>query len=116
MPTYDYKCTACGQAFEIFQGINDPKKRKCPACGKLKLERLIGTGVGVIFKGSGFYETDYKRKDAKSSGGDGADAKPSSGGAEKSSGTTDAPAAKPAAEKKADAKASSKAKKGSSPN
>ena len=60
MPTYEYRCTACGHEFEEFQSITAPVKRKCPKCGKPKLERLIGIGAGVIFKGSGFYETDYR--------------------------------------------------------
>ena len=60
MPTYDYECDACGHEFELFQGINDPVQRKCPDCGKLKLRRLFGTGAAVVFKGSGFYETDYR--------------------------------------------------------
>ncbi|HMN96258.1 MAG TPA: zinc ribbon domain-containing protein [Phycisphaerales bacterium] len=60
MPTYDYRCNACGHEFEQFQSITAPVIRKCPACGKLKLERLIGTGAGIIFKGGGFYETDYR--------------------------------------------------------
>ena len=60
MPTYDYECDACGHAFELFQGINDPVKKKCPECSKLKLRRLFGTGAAVVFKGSGFYETDYR--------------------------------------------------------
>ena len=60
MPTYDYECDACGHTLEIYQGINDPKKRKCPECGKLKLRRLLGTGAAVVFKGSGFYQTDYR--------------------------------------------------------
>lgn len=60
MPTYDYQCDACDHLFEVFQGINDPKKRKCPECGKLKLRRLLGTGAAVVFKGSGFYQTDYR--------------------------------------------------------
>ncbi len=60
MPTYDYQCDACGHEFELFQSMTAPVKRKCPACGKNKLQRLIGTGAGVIFKGSGFYETDYR--------------------------------------------------------
>ena len=55
MPTYDYECNACGHLFELFQGINDPIKRKCPECGRLKLQRLFGTGADVVFKGSGFY-------------------------------------------------------------
>jgi len=60
MPTYDYKCKACGHAFELFQSMSDSSKRKCPACGKNTLERLIGTGAAVLFKGSGFYQTDYR--------------------------------------------------------
>lgn len=60
MPTYDYRCDACGHAFELFQQMSDAVRRKCPECGKLKLKRLVGTGAGVLFKGSGFYETDYR--------------------------------------------------------
>lgn len=62
MPTYDYRCTGCGHEFEHFQSMSSSKLRKCPQCGKAKLERLIGGGSGVIFKGGGFYETDYKAK------------------------------------------------------
>jgi putative FmdB family regulatory protein len=62
MPTYDYECSACGHRFEEFQNMSDPLLRKCPSCGKKKLLRLLGTGAGIIFKGSGFYETDYKQK------------------------------------------------------
>ncbi len=60
MPTYDYECDACGHTFELFQGINDPVKRKCPECKKQKLRRLIGAGAAIMFKGSGFYQTDYR--------------------------------------------------------
>lgn len=60
MPTYDYKCQNCDYEFEAFQSITAKHLRKCPQCGRLKLIRLIGTGAGVIFKGSGFYETDYR--------------------------------------------------------
>ena len=62
MPTYEYECESCGHSLEILQSIKDKKLTKCPKCGKAKLRRLIGTGSGIIFKGSGFYETDYKRK------------------------------------------------------
>lgn len=62
MPTYDYKCKNCGHVFELFQSITDKSIRKCSKCGKLKLQRLIGAGGGVIFKGSGFYQTDYRSK------------------------------------------------------
>ena len=65
MPTYDYVCDHCGHAFEVFQSMTAKQLRKCPACGKLKLKRLIGTGAGVIFKGSGFYETDYRSESYK---------------------------------------------------
>lgn len=60
MPTYDYHCDACEHEFELFQSINDAHKRKCPECGRLKLRRLFGTGAAIMFKGSGFYETDYR--------------------------------------------------------
>ena len=60
MPTYDYVCDACEHEFELFQSISEAKKRKCPECGKLKLRRLFGTGAAIVFKGSGFYETDYR--------------------------------------------------------
>lgn len=60
MPTYDYACKACGHEFELFQQMSEPVKRKCPSCGKSQLQRLIGTGAGIIFKGGGFYETDYR--------------------------------------------------------
>ena len=65
MPTYEYSCDACGHGFETFQSITAKTMRKCPACGKLKLKRLIGTGAGIIFKGSGFYETDYRSESYK---------------------------------------------------
>lgn len=64
MPTYDYLCEACEHRFEEFQSMSAKTLRKCPRCGKNKLKRLIGSGSGVIFKGSGFYETDYKRSSA----------------------------------------------------
>ena len=60
MPTYEYKCDACGHRFELFQSITASHVRKCPKCGKLKVRRLLSTGTGVIFKGSGFYTTDYR--------------------------------------------------------
>jgi len=60
MPTYDYCCSACGHELEIFHGMSEPPRRKCPDCGRMALERRIGTGAGILFKGSGFYETDYR--------------------------------------------------------
>ena len=60
MPTYEYKCRECGHTFEAFQKMSDPVLKKCPEC-KGKVKRLIGAGSGLIFKGSGFYATDYKK-------------------------------------------------------
>ena len=60
MPTYEYICDACEHEFEEFQSMSAKHLKKCPECGKNKLRRLIGTGAGIIFKGSGFYETDYR--------------------------------------------------------
>ena len=62
MPTYDYRCDECGHEFETYQSMKDEKLTKCPNCGKESLKRLIGSGSGLIFKGSGFYLTDYKNK------------------------------------------------------
>jgi len=68
MPTYEYECTSCGHTFERFQSITDEPLKRCPEC-RCKVRRLIGSGAGIIFKGSGFYETDYRsesyRKAAK---------------------------------------------------
>ena len=61
MPTYEYVCKDCEYEFEAFQSMKDDALTKCPECGKDTLKRKIGTGAGIIFKGSGFYETDYKR-------------------------------------------------------
>ena len=67
MPTYDYACQSCGHEFEAFQSMSAKSLRKCPECGKLQLKRLIGMGAGVIFKGSGFYQTDYRSDSYKQS-------------------------------------------------
>jgi len=63
MPTYEYECDACGHRFEEFQQITDKPLRTCPNCKRRKLRRLIGAGAAVLFKGKGFYQTDYRSKD-----------------------------------------------------
>ena len=65
MPTYEYLCNNCNHTFEKFQSITASPVRKCPECGKMKVRRLIGCGGGIIFKGSGFYETDYRSEGYK---------------------------------------------------
>lgn len=103
MPTYDYVCDACGHEFEEFQSITEPVMRKCPECKKLKLRRLFGTGAAVVFKGSGFYQTDYRSESYKS----GAEKdKPKTEKTEKSDKTESK-----SAEKSSDAKSESKSKK-----
>src|SRR5438552_18448424 len=66
MPTYDYQCDACNHTFEEFQSMMDKPLKKCPQCKKSKLRRLLGTGAAIIFKGSGFYQTDYRSEPYKS--------------------------------------------------
>jgi putative FmdB family regulatory protein len=92
MPTYDYRCDACDHQFEELQSFSEEPLKKCPKCGKKKLRRLFGTGAGVIFKGSGFYETDYRSesytKAAK------AEQEKSTGGTNDSKKTTAEPTAK----------------------
>ncbi len=65
MPTYEYECDACNHTFDEFQSFSEKPLEKCPQCGELKLRRLFGTGAAVIFKGSGFYETDYRSESYK---------------------------------------------------
>lgn len=60
MPTYDYVCQACKHRLEIFQTMSESPKKKCPKCGKQKMQRQIGAGAAILFKGSGFYQTDYR--------------------------------------------------------
>ena len=103
MPTYDYSCAKCGKTFELFQSITAPHLKACPedACrqkkwGKGKVKRLLGTGAGIIFKGGGFYETDYRSANYKA-------------GEKKAK-----DAAKKATEKKSDSKKSESKKSGDS--
>ncbi|MCC6695766.1 MAG: zinc ribbon domain-containing protein [Candidatus Hydrogenedentes bacterium] len=74
MPTYTYQCQKCDNLFDVFHAMSATPKLKCEACGSAKTKRLIGTGAGIIFKGSGFYETDYKKSGKKEASG-GSDAK-----------------------------------------
>ena len=106
MPTYDYKCNACGHRFELFQSMSDKPKRKCPKCGKSALERLIGLGAAVLFKGSGFYQTDYRSDSYKKSAE--ADAKPAPAPADAGKPSTDAKPAAVEKPKKADKKSAGK--------
>jgi putative FmdB family regulatory protein len=91
MPTYDYRCTACGHEFEKFQQITNAAIRVCPKCGKRKVRRLIGIGAGIIFKGSGFHQTDYRSESYKKAaekdkaGGDGSSKAPAAEAAGKAS-------------------------------
>jgi len=100
MPTYEYKCQACGRQFEKFQSITAPPIRKCPKCGKNQVKRLIGTGSGLIFKGGGFYSTDYRseayKSDAKSDAPPAAPAPASDAKAAPAAKSADGAAAKPA--------------------
>lgn len=76
MPTYEYACPKCGHHFEQFQPMKDAPLTTCPKCKKKGLKRLIGGGAGLIFKGSGFYITDYKKTSAPKESGEGKPAAP----------------------------------------
>lgn len=78
MPTYDYRCDECAHQFEVFQSITDGPLKRCPACGKRKLKRLIGSGAALIFRGSGFYCTDYRKGGPSKGSGEGTES-PSGG-------------------------------------
>ena len=91
MPTYDYVCQACGHEWELFQRITEDPVKTCPECKKRKASRQFGTGAAVVFKGSGFYETDYRSESYKKSAA--ADAKSKSG----DSGTSDSSSKKTSA-------------------
>ena len=111
MPNYDYICEDCGHSWEMFQSMNDNPTKTCPKCKKRKARRQIGLGAGIIFKGSGFYETDYKRagekekKESKSESQSSSDSEKSSG-SEGSDGKKAKPkeSASPSSEKKTEAK------------
>ena len=82
MPTYDYRCTKCEHEWELFQSIKAEPEKKCPECGKRTAKRVIGAGAGIIFKGSGFYLTDYRSDSYKKAAA--ADKKASEGGSSSS--------------------------------
>jgi putative FmdB family regulatory protein len=109
MPTYDYKCQSCGHAFEELQSFSAPLLTKCPACKKNKLERLFGGGGAIIFKGSGFYETDYRRPGEKKA--DAAEAPAAAGEAKTETKTETKTEAAPKAEPSAAPKKAGGAKK-----
>jgi putative FmdB family regulatory protein len=121
MPTYEYKCKNCSHLFEQFQSMKDAPLRKCPECGKNALERLIGTGAAILFKGSGFYQTDYRTESYKAgekaasgaaSGGSssGGEAKPADAAPKTEAKTAVAPSATAAPSAKSDKPAKSKPK------
>lgn len=114
MPTYDYVCDACDHKFELFQSIKADPEKKCPECGKLKLRRLFGTGAAIVFKGSGFYTTDYrsesyKKSASKDKGESSSESKPSEGkSSESKSGEGKSEGKKDAAAKKREGPSKSK--------
>lgn len=114
MPTYEYRCEACEHEFEEFQSITAAPLKKCPKCGRLRLRRLIGRGAAVIFRGSGFYQTDYrsdsyqKAAKAEKDASAGPSAEKSSDGKSKSSGAESQPAAAATAKSKPSTPASEK--------
>ena len=122
MPTYEYKCFACDHVFEQFQSITAAPIKRCPQCGKAKVKRLLGTGAGLIFKGSGFYITDYRSESYKNAaksesgttGGDSkgsGDAAKSGDSAAASSAKADTSASTPAASPKSESKPAAKKSK-----
>jgi putative FmdB family regulatory protein len=84
MPTYEYHCDACEHNFDEFQSMSEEPLKKCPKCGRKRLRRVFGTGAAVLFKGSGFYQTDYRSESYKSA------AKADQEGASKTAGTNGA--------------------------
>jgi putative FmdB family regulatory protein len=90
MPTYEYHCDACEHNFDEFQSMSEPALKKCPKCKKSKLRRVFGTGAAILFKGSGFYETDYRSESYKSAAKADQEAAKPSGDAKGTTGTNGA--------------------------
>jgi putative FmdB family regulatory protein len=109
MPTYEYHCDACNHNFDEFQAMTAKRLKKCPKCGKLKLRQVFGTGAAVIFKGSGFYQTDYRSESYKASAKAEESAKNDAAGKSDSAGKTEskgsATTSAPAKEKSSKSKA-----------
>ncbi|MEZ6065874.1 MAG: zinc ribbon domain-containing protein [Planctomycetaceae bacterium] len=95
MPTYDYRCSKCNHEWELFQSIKAEPEKKCPECGRKTAKRVIGSGAGIIFRGSGFYQTDYRSEGYKKAA---AADKQSSGGGSSSESKSES---KPSSESKA---------------
>lgn len=108
MPTYDYECDACGHKLEVFQSITAEPLTKCPECKKKKLRRLLGTGAALMFKGSGFYTTDYRSEGYKKRAE--ADKKSSDGGSGDSGSKATESTSSAKTESKSEAKTESKSK------
>lgn len=104
MPTYDYECDACGHKMEVFQGITEEPLTKCPACKKKKFRRLFGAGAGILFKGSGFYQTDYRSESYKQKAASDKSSSSSGGSSDSSSSSTSSGGG--ASSKSSDAKSS----------
>ncbi len=100
MPTYDYQCQACGHEWELFQSMNDSPVKSCPSCKKRKAKRLLGLGAGIIFKGTGFYETDYKVKKGEDKKESPPQTKSSDSSGDSSSKSSDSPSTSPGAKEK----------------
>ncbi|MSR57461.1 MAG: zinc ribbon domain-containing protein [Planctomycetaceae bacterium] len=112
MPTYDYRCKACDHTWEEFKSIMAPPTKKCPECGKKKAERQIGPGAGLIFRGSGFYITDYRSEGYKKSAD--ADSKAQSGGESKGDSKGDSKSTTKSEPAKSESKGESKSSSGDS--
>jgi putative FmdB family regulatory protein len=106
MPTYDYECKACHHRWELFQSIKAEPEKKCPKCGKKQAQRVIGSGAGIIFKGSGFYQTDYRSSAYKKAAE--ADKKASDSSSGKSESKSESKSETKSDTKKSDSKAAAK--------